>query len=148
MTDIDQEIQNRIQAFVDELSTLVRQAALASVAEALGAERAAAPAPRGRPAARAAAPARARGRRPKGQKRSPAELKRLVESVQSYVQKSPGRGVEQMSRDLGVPSKELTLPIRKLVKQRLVKTRGQKRATKYYPGGGGGGGGRRRAAKA
>jgi hypothetical protein len=131
MSDVEQRIQERVEAFVNELSGLVRQAALEAVSSALGG--AGGGGRRGRRGA-AAAP---RGRlRAKGQKRTPAELERLVGSVKSYVAKTPGQGVEKMARDLGVPSKELVLPIKKLIASRDIKTRGHKRATKYFPGGG------------
>jgi predicted transcriptional regulator len=65
-----------------------------------------------------------------------------VGSVRSYVAKSPGQGVEKMARELGVPSRELVLPIKKLLADKAIKTTGHKRATKYFPGGG------RRRAKA
>lgn len=133
MSDVEQQIQDRVEAFVSELSELVRQAALEAVSAALGGTAGAGR--RGRRAA--AAPGASRGRsRPKGQKRTPAELERLVGSVKAYVSKSPGQGVEKMARDLGVPSKELVLPIKKLIASKDIKTRGQKRATKYFPGGG------------
>jgi hypothetical protein len=131
MSDVERQIQERVETFVSELSELVRQAALEAVSSALGG--AAGGGRRGRRAAASAAP-RGRGR-PKGQKRSPAELERLVASVKAYVSKSPGQGVEKMARDLGVPSKELVLPIKKLIGSKDIKTRGQKRATKYFPGG-------------
>ncbi len=143
MSEVETRIQERVEAFVNELSGLVRQAALEAVSSALGGEESGAR--RGRRSAASVAP-RGRGGRAKGEKRSPDELERLVGSVRSYVSKSPGQGVEQMARDLGVPSKELVLPIKKLLAAGEIKTRGQKRATKYLPGGGGGG--RRRAAKA
>ena len=39
-----------------------------------------------------------------------------------------------MAKALGVQTKELALPIAKLLKSKAIKKRGQKRATKYYPG--------------
>ena len=138
MSDVERQIREKIDAFVNELTELVREEAMNRVSEAFGGQRAAA---RGRRAGRPAAPAAARGRR-KGQKRSPKELDRLVGDVRGYVNKKPGQGVEQMARDLGVNSRDLVLPIKKLIAGKEIRTRGQKRATKYFPGGG------RRAAKA
>jgi hypothetical protein len=145
MSEVEQQIRERVQIFVDELSTLVRQAALEAVSGALGGGGPTRGRGRGRRAG-AGAGAAGRGRR-KGQKRTAEQLDQLVGSVRSYVQKSPGQGVEQIARDLGVPSKELVLPIRKLIGSGELRTRGQKRATKYFPGGGGGRGpGRRKKA--
>jgi hypothetical protein len=145
MSDVERRIQERVEAFVQELSVLVRQSVLDSVNDALGGESSGAA--RGRGGRRPARPARAAGAgraRRKGQKRSPVELERLVGSVRNYVQKNPGQGVEKMARDLGANSRELVLPIKKLIKEGTVRTRGEKRATKYFPGGGRG----RKAAKA
>jgi hypothetical protein len=142
MSEVERRIQQRVEAFVQELSNLVRQDVLDSVKDALGGRGGAA---RGRAAAARGGrrPARAagtgRGRR-KGQKRSPDELARLVGSIRGYVLKNPGHGVEQMARDLDISSRELVLPIKKLIKQGEVRARGEKRATKYFPG--------RKAAKA
>ena len=41
-------------------------------------------------------------------------------------------------------TKDLALPIRKLVGQKQIRTEGQRRATRYFPGAGGGGGRRAR----
>jgi hypothetical protein len=141
MSDVEQRIQERVEAFVQELSVLVRQSVLDSVSDALGGGSSGAARGRGGrrpagPAGAARAAGAARGRRRKGQKRSPRELERLVDSVRGYVQKHPGEGVEKMARELGTNSRELVLPLKKLIKQGEVRTRGEKRATKYFPGGG------------
>jgi hypothetical protein len=58
----------------------------------------------------------------------------MTASVLAYLAKSPGRGVEDIGRELGVSSKELVLPIRKLVATGQLTTQGQKRAMKYFAG--------------
>lgn len=144
MSDVDNQIREQIEAFVNDLNQLVRQAALEAVAAALGGEGAAAQRlGRGaRPSSLPRALARGRG---KGAKRTAEELEGMRQSVLEYVRKSPGQGVEQIAKSLNVPSRDLVLPIRKLVADGELSTKGQKRATKYFPGGGGGGGsGRRR----
>lgn len=125
MSNVDQKIRERVAAFVDELSSLVRQAAVEVVSDALGAER------RVRPTERART-----GVRRKGGKRSPEDLAALVSSVKSYVERNPGKGVEQIASELSVSSRDLMLPIRKLLASRELRKRGQKRATRYFAGGG------------
>ena len=126
MSNTDQQIRDRIEEFVNQLSQLVRQTALDSVRDALGdgAGRG-----RGRGAGRSAV---GRGARRKGEKRSSDQIAETTKAVMGYVRKHPGQGVEAIAKGLGTDTKELTLPIRKLVGERQLKTKGQKRATKYF----------------
>jgi hypothetical protein len=126
MSDTNQQIRDRIEEFVTQLNQLVRQTALESVQDALGSG---AGSGRGRGAARAAI---GRGARRKGEKRSSDQIADTTKAVVTYVRKNPGQGVEAIAKGLGTVTKELTLPIRKLVAERQLKTKGQKRATKYF----------------
>ncbi|MDX2052616.1 MAG: DNA-binding protein [Polyangiaceae bacterium] len=140
MNDINQQLRARIESFVGEIAELVRQATLESVYATLGAvETRARTSNRGAGRGRAAAtfPVAAAGRR--GGKRSADELVAMSGEILNHVRQNPGQGVEQISAALGISSKELTLPIRKLVGQGELKTEGQKRATKYFTGGARGG---------
>jgi ElaB/YqjD/DUF883 family membrane-anchored ribosome-binding protein len=128
MSDTSQQIRDRIEEFVNQLNQLVRQTALESVQDALGSG-AGAGRGRGRGAARAAI---GRGARRKGEKRSSDQIAETTKAVTTYVRKNPGQGVEAIAKGLGTVTKELTLPIRKLVAERQLKTKGQKRATKYF----------------
>jgi hypothetical protein len=125
MSDSNQLIRDRIEEFVSQLSQLVRQTALESVQDALGEGR-------GRGRGRGARPALGRGARRKGEKRSSDQIAETTKAVVSYVKKNPGEGVEAIAKGLGTATKELTLPIRKLVAEKQLKTKGQKRATKYF----------------
>ena len=151
MSDAEHQIRNRVDAFVNELSDLVRAAALQAVADALKkGETGPAPARKaGRPA-KAAAPVetheekkttRTRGRpaaakgakRRAGEKRTPAVLAQVTEQVFNHIKTNAGQGVEQIAKALGTTTKELTLPIRKLLAEKKVTSKGQKRATRYFP---------------
>lgn len=132
MSGLNNEIRVRIEAFVSELTDLVRRAALDSVMEALGGS-GPATVTRPRPAKSSAVAAQSRDR---GGKRSPEEIVRTIQLVQDHVQQNPGQGVEQIAKEIGLPTKELTLPIKKLVGNGSLVTEGQKRATKYYPASG------------
>ena len=140
MSDVDNQIREQIEAFVNDLNQLVRQAALEAVAAALGGEGAPTVAARGRVTGFGRALARGCG---KGAKRTAEELEGTRESVLDYVRRNPGQGVEQIAKALNVPSRDLVLPIRKLVAAGQLSTKGQKRATKYFSGSGSGGGGGR-----
>jgi len=123
---IDQQIRQRIEAFVSELDVLVREAAVASVSQALGRDSA-----RRERITRAAPALRSRART-KGEKRSSNELASLTSRLREYIAKNPGNGIEQIGKAIGSRTKELALPVKKLLADRAIRTRGVKRATKYF----------------
>jgi hypothetical protein len=135
--DIQQQIETSIHAFVQELSTLVKAATVESVSQALGGEGAPAKARRGRPpgsknaSARAMVPVRP-PRRGKRAKRSSEQVDAMAARVLEHVKKNSGTSVERMSKVFKVKSKELMLPIRKLISEKKLKTSGQRRGTKYH----------------
>ena len=125
MSAIDREIRQRIESFVAELSRLIRQTAVDSVQQALaGAD--------GAKRSRGSGPTSIR---PKGGKRSSTEIASTARSVANWVRQNPGQGVERIARGLNTPTKELTLPIKKLISEKRLSSQGQKRATKYFLGG-------------
>jgi hypothetical protein len=132
MNDVDRQIRDRVESFVAELTDLVRQAALESVSEVLGGQ-----AVPGALRRRGGRPPRPRIRR-RGGKRSPEEIDATTQRVLDYVRDNPGHGVEQMAIDLATNTKDLTLPIKKLLSNGDLLTEGQKRATKYFATSGGG----------
>ncbi len=67
----------------------------------------------------------------KGAKRSPEALQALTDDLYRYVSKHPGQRIEQISAGMGVTTKELNLPVKKLIGDKLISTKGQKRATSY-----------------
>jgi hypothetical protein len=73
----------------------------------------------------------------KGEKRDPSYITALEEKFVAFVAKHPGLRIEQINKELGTSTKELMLPIRKAIAAKVVKTEGERRATKYFAGGGG-----------
>jgi len=149
MTDLSDQISKLVDEFVSQVTNLARKAAMDTLSAALGS---AAPGPpaggdrrrgRGRPMGPGPAPA---GRRPKGAKRPPGEITRLRDRVYEHITASPGQRIEQINRELGTSTRELSLPLKKLIAEGRVRTEGEKRATTYYPGDGtpSGGKGRKR----
>jgi hypothetical protein len=119
-----------VDRFVREITVTIQSEVQAALSGAFGAE-----AGRGRRGgraggrtARSAAPA-ARGR---GGKRTSDELDALAAKLRGYVVKHPGERIEHISKALGVSSKELALPVRKLIADKAISTKGQRRATKYF----------------
>ena len=158
MSNAENNIKNRVDAFVNDLSDLIRQSALEAVAEALkkgGEVTVAAPVARrpGRPAKVVEAPVAAKpagkpgrpakaassassaaaAKRRAGEKRSPVLLAQVTEQVGNHIKSNPGQGVEQIAKALSTTTKELTLPIRKLLGDKKITSKGQKRATRYFP---------------
>jgi hypothetical protein len=131
---VNDRIRSRVEAFAEELSALIRDSAMETVREALGGGGSAARAGRGARGGRAAAssaPVRG-GRREKGQKRDPGEIERLTSRLLDYVKGNGGQRIEQIAAGMGTVTKELNLPVKKLIAQKSLKTKGQKRATQYF----------------
>jgi hypothetical protein len=130
--NVNDRIRSRVEAFAEELSALIRDSAMETVREALGGGAAPRRAGRGGRAAATAAPVRGGGRREKGQKRDPGEIERLTGRLLDYVKGNAGQRIEQIAAGMGTVTKELNLPVKKLIAQKALKTKGQKRATQYF----------------
>jgi hypothetical protein len=128
---IDENIRSAVDAFVQELTSLVRQSVFESVETAFGGASRARRGP-GRPRETAVTARVGRARR-KGQKRSPAEIQELQSRLLAAITKSPGQRKEQLGAALGAASKDLMLVTNKLLADGAIRKRGVKRATKYYP---------------
>lgn len=113
---------NTVQALVDRFINDVRAAVLSD----LLAENFVVPARISRSAAKVTAPALARGT-----KRAPEEIEKLTVELHRYMLRNPGQRIEQIAKAMGVTTRELNLPIKKLHARKLLKTKGQKRATAY-----------------
>jgi hypothetical protein len=133
--DINKQIEQRIQAFAQELNQLVREAALQAVQDALGGG--------SRPASRTSGTARAAkapgGARRTGGRRSSQQMATMMAAVRDFVASNPGARMEQISKGVGRSTVQLRLPVNKLLQEGHLQKRGEKRATEYFVGGGGGG---------
>ncbi len=137
---LDRELRSRIDAFVNELTNLVKLSTLEAVHEALGSTLNAglAAASGAAPAAAPAAAKRGPGRPPKaaargkGGKRSPEDVLKVAALVLSHIKANPGQRLEQIGKAIKSPTKDLKLPIQKLFEQKSISTKGEKRGTKYF----------------
>jgi len=134
-SQIDKQIQDRIEAFLGELSGLVRQAAIESVADALGGA-----APKrgpGRPrkttaSSEAAAKKTATRRKGKRIRRTAADIEATKGDILKYLKANPGSGMESISAALKMPTKDVRGPMLKLAAAKKVRMTGQKRGAKYF----------------
>jgi len=121
MSDFQTEMNRVVSDFVAQITELARAAARDMIDEALG------------KGAKGALGGRGRGRG-RGAKRTSDELDNLMDSFHAFVSKHPGLRIEQINKQLGTTTKDLALPIRKLVAEGALKTKGEKRSTQYFPG--------------
>jgi hypothetical protein len=135
MSDFQNEMNRTVQGFVAQITELARRAALDTLESAFHGR-----SPVGRSnGASAAMPAASLGRigRPRGGrggKRTPADLEALSERFSSFIKANPGLRIEQINKQLGTSTKDLALPIRKLLAEGAITTKGQKRSTTYFAG--------------
>ncbi|HMG22548.1 MAG TPA: hypothetical protein VK607_14545 [Kofleriaceae bacterium] len=135
MSEFQNEMNRVVQGFVAQITELARRAAIDTLESAFGGRGG-----RGAPAAAAAAAlavnfgrvGRPRGGR--GAKRTSADLEALSERFASFVKANPGLRIEQINKQLGTTTKDLALPIRKLISEGQISAKGQKRSTTYFPG--------------
>jgi len=138
MNDLSDQISKLVDEFVNQVAQLARKAAMDTLSTALGG---AVPGlgngrGRGRPGriGRIAVPSASR--LPKGAKRPPGEITQLKERVFDHITSNPGQRIEQINKELGTSTRELSLPLKKLIGDGAVRTEGEKRATTYFPGDG------------
>ncbi len=126
MSNYQSEVQKLVDGFVSQLTELWRRAAIDSLTGFEGGRG------RGRGAAGATFNvARGRGR---GAKRTANELDQLADGFVEFVKAHPGLRIEQINKQLGTSTKDLALPIRKLLADGVIKAKGKKRSTAYFAG--------------
>jgi len=69
--------------------------------------------------------------RKKGEKRTADEMDAIADKFLAYVRRNPGLRVEQINKELGTTTKDLQLPIRKMISDGTLKAKGEKRSTTY-----------------
>ena len=137
MTDINNRINDLVSNFVAEITRLARAAAVDTLSRALtdssGGGRAAAG---GRGRGRAASTGVGNPKRSKGAKRPKSEIAEIQERVHAHIKANPGQRIEQINKVLGTRTADLTLPLKKLIAEGAITTKGARRATTYLPGDG------------
>lgn len=117
------ELEALVAEFVERLRGLIRQQALEAVHESLSSGV--------RISTRTKKPTSGNGKRTK---RDPGALDALQATVEAFIAKHPGLRIEQINKQLGTTTKELALPMRKLIAEKAIRTEGNKRSTTYFAG--------------
>jgi hypothetical protein len=119
------DVEKLIQKFASDLQTLIRsdlsdevngavRAALGSGGRAAGKGTKAAP-----------------GRRSSNGKRTPEQIEKQAEKILAHVAKNPEQRAEEIAKAVGLTTKELVGPIRKLLGEKKIKASGKARGTNY-----------------
>jgi hypothetical protein len=124
MSDVHTQIERLVATFVEQVTALARQAAMDTLSTGLKRK--------GGITLLAGVPGRGRG---KGVKRTQNDLARTGDKLLEFVAANPGLRIEQINKQLGTSTRDLQLPIRKLIADGALKTKGQKRSTQYFAAG-------------
>jgi hypothetical protein len=143
MLDPHRELQALFVGFVDRLTEIAKRIALEQVRLAYGSVKlppvrssssAASPAPSSAASASsstAAASSSGRTRRGRG-RRAPQEIEQLRDKLLTVISDNPGCRAEDINRALGTRTPQIAQPLRRLVADRLVRTEGARRGTRYF----------------
>lgn len=116
MSTLNERIEKSIQDFVGRVTAIAQQAAIDTLQSALLTRNQRV---MGRPVGS------------RGGKRTSDDLSALKDRFTAFVRANPGLRIEQINKKLGTSTRELALPIRQLVVDGIIKSRGQKRSTTY-----------------
>jgi predicted ArsR family transcriptional regulator len=68
-----------------------------------------------------------------GGRRSSEDVEQMGASILAHVNKNPGQRGEQIAESLHVDTKTMRLPMQKLIADKKVKAKGERRGMRYYP---------------
>lgn len=137
---VESQIRNVIDQFVEEISQLVRQAAVEAVQEALGQGASERPkvqsarAGRKKASRRGASASKKAGKRGR---RTSEDLEAQGTAILEHVKANPGVRMEALSAALGEATKDLRRPVQELIASGRLRTEGARRGTQYFAGGAG-----------
>ena len=130
MSSLQNEMNHAVQAFVARVVELAHRVAMDTLAAASTQAGRRAGTRGGAGASLRLATGRRRAeRRPK---RTPADLETLSEKFAAFVKTHPGLRIEQINKQLGTTTRDLALPIRKLLSAEIITVKGQRRSTTYF----------------
>ena len=133
MLDPHRKIQALIDSFVADLGELAKQIALEQLKTAFGSVKLAPLPPSsfassGSSHSSASSAAGRRGRARRGQH----EIEALRNKLLAVISDNPGCRAEEINSALGTRTPQIAQPLRRLVADRLVRTEGARRGTRYF----------------
>jgi hypothetical protein len=131
MLDPHRKIQALIDSFVADLGELAKQIALEQLKTAFGSVKLAPLPPSSSSfssSASSAGSAARRGRARRGQH----EIEALRNKLLTVISDNPGCRAEDINSALGTRTPQIAQPLRRLVADRLVRTEGARRGTRYF----------------
>jgi hypothetical protein len=134
MPAFNDQISQLVDNFVAQVSALARRAAMDALEGALDAPTSA------RPSSRAGArPSSTLKLAPfaSGTKRPADEIESMKARLLDYINENPGQRVEQINKALGTKTKDVALPLKKMITNGTIRSTGARRATAYFPVDGG-----------
>jgi hypothetical protein len=126
MLDPHRKIQALIDSFVAELGEVAKQIALEQLKTAFGSVKL------GRLPLSSSSPSAAGGGRPGRSRRGQREIEALRAKLLGVIADNPGCRAEDINGALGTRTPQIAQPLRRLVADRLVRTEGARRGTKYF----------------
>jgi len=130
------DIRALVDQFTNDLSNLMRRAALEEVHAKLSLAIGEVSAPKrrgpGRPRATVSKGVVRTGKRGRPGKFTPEQMEKHGASILALLKKSPGARSEQLSAAMNMDAKTLHIPLAALIKAKKIKVKGQKRGTTYF----------------
>lgn len=123
----NRSVRDIIDSFVNELTSALEAQTTAAIREALGGGEAA----RVGNGRRAKGPKTVRTISAKNYKRSPEQLAAHTSMLLREIKKKPGSSIEELAECVGAKTKDLALPIRKLLDDKKIGKKGVRRGTRY-----------------
>lgn len=114
--DVENSIEERARDFITDIKELLKQSALEWAGEAL----------------RDKHQSLLRGGRRRRERRTEASLTQLTQEVLDFIRENPGLRMEELSRQMSLPSKKLVVPMKRLLEFNQIEGRGNTRATQYF----------------
>jgi hypothetical protein len=131
MLDPHRKIQALIDSFVADLGELAKQIALEQLKTAFGSVKLAPLPPSSFSSSASSASSSAAARRSRA-RRGQHEIEALRNKLLTVIADNPGCRAEDINSALGTRTPQIAQPLRRLVADRLVRTEGARRGTRYF----------------